>query len=143
MVSERMLTKSTGKSPGLTLRKNGGVVMVTFIPAFVSQKVKNWWEPLEALTLAEWDASMSIDLRASFLCAHAAIPHMKKSGGGRIVNFTDWVAASRRPRYTGFLPYYVAKMGVIALTEALGIEGAGEVVALGAGVTGLLHQLPL
>ena len=32
------------------LASNGGVVMVTFIPAFVSQQVKDWWDPLEALT---------------------------------------------------------------------------------------------
>ena len=45
-------------------------------------------------------------------------PHMRAAGGGRIVNFSDWVAASGRPRYPGFLPYYVAKRGVIGLTEA-------------------------
>ena len=32
------------------LPKNGGVVMVTFIPVFVSQEVKTWFEPLEKLT---------------------------------------------------------------------------------------------
>ena len=31
------------------LPENGGVVMVTFIPSFVSQEVKDWEEPLEAL----------------------------------------------------------------------------------------------
>ena len=55
---------------------------------------------------------VDVDLRAAFLCAHAAIPHMRRAGGGRIVNFADWVAASGRPRYPGFLPYYVAKAGV-------------------------------
>ena len=38
----------------------------------------------------------------------------------------DWVAASRRPRYTGYLPYYVAKAGVIALGEALALELAAD-----------------
>ena len=40
--------------------------------------------------------------------------------------FSDWVAASGRPRYRGFLPYYVAKRGVIALGEALALELAAD-----------------
>ena len=47
-------------------------------------------------------------------------------GGGRIINFADWVAASGRPRYVGYLPYFVAKQGVIALTEALALELAKD-----------------
>ena len=52
---------------------------------------------------------LDVDLKAAFLCARAAVPHMRAAGGGRIINFSDWVAASGRPRYTGYLPYYVAK----------------------------------
>ena len=40
---------------------------------------------------------------------------MRRAGGGRIINFSDWVAASGRPRYKGYLPYYVAKRAVIGL----------------------------
>ncbi len=69
---------------------------------------------------------LNVDLRAAFLCAHAAIPHMRRQGGGRIVNFSDWVAASSRPRYLGFVPYYVAKAGVKALSEALALELAPD-----------------
>ena len=53
-------------------------------------------------------------------------------GGGRIVNFTDWVAVSGRPRYKGFLPYYVAKRGVIGLTEALALELASDQILVNA-----------
>jgi NAD(P)-dependent dehydrogenase (short-subunit alcohol dehydrogenase family) len=89
--------------------------------------------PLEHTGLAEWDAVVNVDLRAAFLCAQAAIPHMRRRGtGGRIINFADWVAMSGRPRYTGFLPYYVAKRGVIGLTEALALELAGEQILVNA-----------
>ena len=44
------------------------------------------------------------------------------AGGGRIVNVSDWTAASGRPEYIGYIPYYVAKRAVIALTEALALE---------------------
>lgn len=88
--------------------------------------------PLGETDHAAWDAVVNVDLRASFLCAQAAIPHMRRAGGGRIVNFTDWVAASGRPRYTNFLPYYVAKRGVIGLTEALALELASDRILVNA-----------
>ena len=78
--------------------------------------------PFDELTVDDWDRSIHVDLRAAFLCAHSAVPHMRSQGGGRIINFSDWLAKSGRPRYLGFLPYYVAKTGVIALTEALALE---------------------
>ena len=73
----------------------------------------------DALDAAAWDRAMAVDLDASFHCAQAAIPHLRRAGGGHIVLFSDWVAASGRPRYRGYLPYYVAKRGVVALGEAL------------------------
>jgi NAD(P)-dependent dehydrogenase (short-subunit alcohol dehydrogenase family) len=88
--------------------------------------------PFDELRLADWNAPLDIDLRAAFLCAQAAVPHMRARGGGRIINFSDWVAKSGRPRYRGFLPYYVAKAGVIALTEALALELAGDNILVNA-----------
>ncbi len=78
--------------------------------------------PFDGLTGEQWDRGLAIDLKAAFLCSHAAASHMRSAGGGRIVNFADWLPASGRPRYPGFVPYYVAKSGVIALTEALALE---------------------
>jgi NAD(P)-dependent dehydrogenase (short-subunit alcohol dehydrogenase family) len=80
----------------------------------------------DRLTEADWERNLAVDLRSSFACAHAAAPHMRATGGGRIVFFSDWIAASHRPRYTGYVPYYVAKAGVIALGEALALELAAD-----------------
>lgn len=88
--------------------------------------------PLEDTDAAVWDATVNVDLRASFLCARAAVPHMRRAGAGRIVNFADWIAASGRPRYTGYLAYYVAKRGVIGLTEALALELAADGILVNA-----------
>jgi NAD(P)-dependent dehydrogenase (short-subunit alcohol dehydrogenase family) len=87
---------------------------------------------LDQTTEATWDATVNVDLKAAFLCALAAIPHMRAAGGGRIVNFSDWVAASGRPRYQGYLPYYVAKRAVIGLTEMLALELAGDGILVNA-----------
>ena len=84
------------------------------------------------VTVDEWDRQLAVDLRASWLCARAAVPHMRRLRGGRIINFADWVARSGRPRYTGYLSYYVAKAGVIALTEALALELAPDQILVNA-----------
>ena len=82
--------------------------------------------PLDEITVDDWDRQMSVDLRSAWLCAKAAVPHMRRLRGGRIVTISDWVARSGRPRYSGYLTYYVAKAGVIALTEALALECAAD-----------------
>ena len=84
------------------------------------------------LTAADWDGTLNVDLRGSFLCALAVVPHMRRQGGGHIINFSDWTARSGRPRYRGYLPYYVAKAGVIALTEALALELASDNILVNA-----------
>lgn len=87
---------------------------------------------LEAITEADWAADLDINLRSAFLCARAAVPHFRTVGGGRIVNFADWLSRSGRPRYRGFTSYYVAKAGVVALTEALALELAGDHILVNA-----------
>ena len=89
-------------------------------------------QPFDEVTHADWQKQLSVDLGGSFLVSHAAVPLMRRNGGGRIINFTDWVAGSGRPRYKGYLAYYVAKAGVKALTEALALEVAGDQILVNA-----------
>ncbi len=89
-------------------------------------------QPFDGLGADDWNAVLDVDLRAAFLCAHAAAPHLRAQGGGRMILFSDWIARSGRPRYKGFLPYYVAKAGVIALAEALALELAGDNILVNA-----------
>jgi NAD(P)-dependent dehydrogenase (short-subunit alcohol dehydrogenase family) len=98
--------------------------------------------PFDETDASTWNRVVDVDLRAAFLCARAAVPHMRKQGGGRIVNFADWIAASGRPRYPGFLPYYVAKAGVVALTEALALEVAADGILVNAVAPGPIVAPP-
>jgi NAD(P)-dependent dehydrogenase (short-subunit alcohol dehydrogenase family) len=88
--------------------------------------------PFEEITVDLWNSQMDIDLRASWLCARAAAVHMRRLRGGRIINIGDWLARSGRPRYPGYLTYYVAKAGVAALTEALALELAADQILVNA-----------
>jgi NAD(P)-dependent dehydrogenase (short-subunit alcohol dehydrogenase family) len=98
--------------------------------------------PFDELRTSDWNAPLSIDLGASFHCSQAAVPLMRARGGGRIVNFSDWTAKSGRPRYRGFLPYYVAKAGVMALTEALALELAADNILVNAVAPGPILAPP-
>ena len=88
--------------------------------------------PFEQTDERAWNTVIDVDLKAAFLCARAAVPHMRRQGRGRIINFSDWVARSGRPRYKGYLPYYVAKHAVVGLTEALALELAEENILVNA-----------
>jgi len=88
--------------------------------------------PFDRMDAEAWERQLAVDLRGAFLCALAAVPLMRRSGGGRIINFSDWVAASGRPRYKGYVGYYVAKAGVKALTEALALELAADQILVNA-----------
>ena len=87
--------------------------------------------PLAELTEQDWDRVLAVELKSVWLCARAALPHLRATRG-RIITFSDWTAASARPRYPGYLAYYVAKAGVKALTEALALELAPEGILVNA-----------
>ena len=42
--------------------------------------------PLAEITEADWDRTIDVDLKGTFLCSQAAAPHLTASGRGRIVN---------------------------------------------------------
>ena len=86
----------------------------------------------DAMTVQDWERNLNVNLRAVFLCAKAAVPHMRHQRGGRIINFADWIASSGRPTYKGFVAYYTAKAGVVALTEALALELAEDQILVNA-----------
>ena len=100
-------------------------VLVNMASIYVSK-------PFDEVTVDDWNSQIAVDLTAAWLCARAAVPHMRRLRGGRIINFSDWVARSGRPRYTGYLTYYVAKAGIIALTEALALELAADQILVNA-----------
>jgi NAD(P)-dependent dehydrogenase (short-subunit alcohol dehydrogenase family) len=88
--------------------------------------------PLDKSGAEDWDANMSANARGAFLCARAAAPHMRRRGGGRILNFADWLPASGRPRYPGYPAYYASKAAAVALTESLALELAQDGILVNA-----------
>ncbi len=83
---------------------------------------------LKHLDSKVWRKNMEANLECAYLLSLKCAPLMKRRGGGRIIHFSDWVAASGRPRYKDYIPYYVSKTAVIGLTEALALELAPEIL---------------
>ena len=81
-----------------------------------------------SLDLAQWRADYDANATSIFLCMAAVAPAMKAQGYGRIINFVDWTAASRRPEYARYAAYYAAKHAAIGLTEGFALEYAPEVL---------------
>jgi len=98
------------------LRQMGRIDILVNMASIYSSK------PFLDSSEADWDENMNINLKSAYLCAKAVFPAMRAQGGGRIINFSDWLASSGRPRYKGFVEYYVSKVGVIGLTESLALE---------------------
>jgi NAD(P)-dependent dehydrogenase (short-subunit alcohol dehydrogenase family) len=87
---------------------------------------------LDTLRIDDWTRQLGVDLNGTFFAIQAGLELMRRGDGGRIITFSDWVAASERPRYKGYVPYYVAKAGVKALTEILALELAADGILVNA-----------
>jgi NAD(P)-dependent dehydrogenase (short-subunit alcohol dehydrogenase family) len=75
--------------------------------------------PLEETSEAEWDRVMSINLKAPFLAIKHVVPHMRRGGGGVILN-TGSIGSMVGQLKT---PAYIASKGAIALlTKSLALD---------------------
>lgn len=74
---------------------------------------------VEDLEVEEFDRQYSINLRAQFRICQQAIPHLKESQAGRIINVASVMATHTN---YGLAPYCATKAGVGGLTRTLALE---------------------
>lgn len=79
--------------------------------------------PFADLDEAVWRDILRVDLDAVFLCCRAAFERMVATGGGVIVNMGSLSGVQNVEKFPGLTAYNVAKAGVIALSEAVALEG--------------------
>ena len=73
----------------------------------------------EVMTEAEWDRTLSVNLTAQFRLCQRAIPHLKESPAGRIINVASVMAEGTD---YGLAAYCASKAGVAGLTRTLALE---------------------
>jgi NAD(P)-dependent dehydrogenase (short-subunit alcohol dehydrogenase family) len=91
--------------------------------AAVSNAAVQYERTVEDTPPDDWDMVLGVNLKGVYLCARAAIPRMRRLGGGSIVNMASvngfWVEPSLGA-------YCAAKGGVINLTRAIALENGRD-----------------
>ena len=90
---------------------------------------------VEDVTPEALEATLRIDLAAMFHCARRAVPHLRNSGGGSIVNLSS---AAGRFGFPLRSPYAAAKWGVVGFTKSLSIELGPDRIRVNAILPGLV-----
>ncbi|MDJ0357125.1 SDR family NAD(P)-dependent oxidoreductase [Paenarthrobacter sp. PH39-S1] len=101
-------------------------------------------KPVQEVTAADWDRTINVTLRGTFLAMQTQVAHFLEQGRGSIVNIASLAGISATPQLT---PYGAAKHGVVSLTRSVAKENAAlgirvNAVAPGAIETAALASLP-
>ena len=90
-------------------------------------------KPPQELSLDEWHQVMDTNLTSAFLCSRAAYPHLKRAGGGKIINIGSMMSifgASFAPAYGS------SKGGIVQFTRSLAVAWARDNIQVNAVLPG-------
>ncbi len=91
---------------------------------------------VDEISPADWRRCVEVCLTGQFLCAHFAVPLIRSSGGGSIVNLSS---AAGRFGYSYRTPYSSAKWGVVGFTQSLAKELGPDNIRVNAILPGLIE----
>ncbi|ANY79700.1 3-oxoacyl-[acyl-carrier-protein] reductase [Microvirga ossetica] len=87
---------------------------------FANAGINGVWAPIDELQPAEWDRTIAINLRGTYLTLHHAVPHLKKEGGSIMV--TASINGTRTFTSAGATAYSATKAGQVAMVQMLAVE---------------------
>lgn len=79
------------------------------------------WAPIEELKPEEWDKTMSVNLRGTYLTIHHAVPKLLETGSGAIVIVSS-INGTRAFGTPGATAYSTTKAGQVAMAQQLALE---------------------
>ncbi|WP_230530331.1 SDR family oxidoreductase [Microvirga roseola] len=88
---------------------------------FANAGINGVWAPIDELKPEEWDRTVNINLRGTYLTIHYAVPHLKKAGGGSII-ITASINGSRTFTSAGATAYSATKAAQVAMAQMLAVE---------------------
>ncbi len=83
--------------------------------------VNGVWAPIDDLTPEEWDSTIAINLRGTYLTLHLTVPHLKAGGGGSIIVVSS-INGTRTFTTPGATAYTATKAGQVAMVQQLALE---------------------
>ena len=96
-----------------TVEEFGGVdILINNAALYGGFGYKRW----DAWSMEDWRSSWDINVVGSWLCAKAAVPHMRERGKGKIINISS---ATFQMGFPHLLPYTCTKAAVVALTRGM------------------------
>jgi NAD(P)-dependent dehydrogenase (short-subunit alcohol dehydrogenase family) len=88
---------------------------------FANAGINGVWAPVEELQPDEWEKTLDINLKGTFLTVHFAVPHLKRNGGGSII-ITSSVNGTRTYSNPGTSAYSSSKAGQVAFMKIMALE---------------------
>ena len=82
--------------------------------------INGMWAPIDELTPDEWDKTIRINLRGTYLTLHFAVPHLKREGGSVVI--VSSINGNRTFTTAGATAYSATKAGQVAMTQQLALE---------------------
>lgn len=86
----------------------------------VNAGINGMWAPIEDMTSDEWDTTIRVNLRGSYLTVHHAVPLMRDQGGSIVI--ISSINGTRTFTTAGATAYSVTKAGQFAMAQMLAIE---------------------
>ncbi|MFA6264606.1 MAG: glucose 1-dehydrogenase [Pseudolabrys sp.] len=80
-------------------------------------------KPPEELTAADWHLVMDTNVTSAFLCSQAVYPHMKKAGGGKIINIGSMMSIFASSYAT---PYASSKGAIVQMARSFAVAWAKD-----------------
>lgn len=116
MLTDVSETASVNAMIESTLSAFGGIdILVNNAAIFASLSLK----PISAISDEEWDKVMQVNVAGLFKCSRAVLPHMRKTGGGKIINIASGTVFMGSPM---LLHYVTSKAAVVGFSRALARE---------------------
>ncbi len=75
--------------------------------------------PIDELPVSDWERILRTNLTGPFIVARAAVPIMRRQGGGHIINIASTASKRAWPNAVG---YHASKWGLLGLSHALHAE---------------------
>ncbi|SMF35413.1 NAD(P)-dependent dehydrogenase, short-chain alcohol dehydrogenase family [Xaviernesmea oryzae] len=95
------------------------------------------WAPIDDLQPHEWDKTISVNLRGTYLTIHYAVPHLKASGGGSVVVVSS-INGTRTFTTAGATAYAATKAAQLAMVQQLALELGKSRIRINAVCPGLI-----